>query len=273
MTMKTHITRWLGAAMAVLALGACDDTLGPEALDQALLMDAAVVAADATLEDLGLMGRAFGFPSPSGLGLVEANGPGGGGPGRPGGHHGIGGSLSGTRDVVFYDVDGEVQEAYDALTTVRITATVDVEGEISRSNWSASIARSRTMEITGLAGENTTRIFNGSGSEDVSRSRVLDNGETRSRDMTGSFTYTDLEVPTPDQEVRYPLSGTITRQMTLTVLNGSDGERTRTVDVTITFDGTATAVGTINGESFEIDLTAREGHFPLRRGFGRSFGG
>ena len=104
-------------------------------------------------------------------------------------------------------------------------------------------------------------------------SRVLDDGETRSRDMTGSFTYTDLVVPTPDQEVRYPLSGTITRQMTITVLNGADGERTRTVDVTITFDGSATAAATVNGETFEIDLTAREGHSPLRRGFGKKSGG
>lgn len=270
MIMK-RITRWSSAALAVMAMGACEDTLGPEALDETLLLEAAVVAADATLEDIGMMGGVFGFPRHNGPGLTD--GMTSNGPGQPGGHRGIGGSFSGTREVSFYDADGLPQDAYDALTTARITAVVDIEGEINRTNWSASVARTRNMDITGLAGENTTRIINGSGTEDVSRSRLLDDGETRSRDMEGTFTYTDLVVPTPDQEVRYPLSGTITRQMTVEVVNGKDGDVSRTVDVTITFDGTGTATGTVNGETFEIDLTAREGGFPLRRGFGRNFGG
>ena len=252
-------------------MGACEDTLGPDAFDQALLLDAAVVAADATLEDIGMMSGVFGFPHRGGPGLTGGNM--GNGPRRPGGQHGIGGALSGTREVAFFAADGTPQDAYDALTTARITAVVDVEGDIERNNWSASIDRTRNMEITGLAGPNTTRFINGSGTEDVSRSRILDDGETRSSDMTGSFTYSNLEVPTPDQEVRYPLSGTITRQMTVTVVNGQNGDVDKTVDVTITFDGTATASGVINGETFEIDLTTREGRFPLKRGFGRHFGG
>ena len=261
-TTKTLL--WSGAAMALMAMGACEDTTGPTVLDDALLLDAAVVAADATLEDIGLMGAAFGF----GGGTM-----GSGQPGQPGGRQGIGGALSGTREVTFYDADGIVQDAYDALTTERIEAITDIAGDIERNNWSASIARTRDMVVTGLAGENTTRSINGSGTEDVSRSLVLLDGETRSRDMTGSFTYTDLVVPTPDSEVRYPLAGTITRDMTVVVVNRLNGDVNEIVSVVITFDGSATATGTINGEPFEIDLTAREGQFPLRRGFGRNFGG
>jgi len=265
------ISRWAGAALTILAMGACEDTLAPDAFDEALLLDAAVVAADATLEDIGIMHGAFGFPRHNGPGLTD--GTMGNGPGQPGGRHGIGGALSGTREVAFYDAAGNLQDAYDELETARITAVIDVAGDIDRTNWSASILRTRNMDITGLAGENTTRIINGSGTEDVSRSRVLDDGETRSRDMVGSFTYIDLVVPTPDQEVHYPLSGTVTRQMTVSVVNGQEGDVDKTVDVTITFDGSTTATGTINGETFEIDLTTREGRFPLRQGFGRHFGG
>jgi hypothetical protein len=269
--MMKRIARWSGTALAVLALGACEDTLGPDAFDQTLLLDAAVVAADATLEDIGIMHGAFGFGGQHGSG--QPGGHMGNGPGQPGGQHGIGDALSGTRDVVFYDAAGNAQDAYDEIETARITTVVEVAGDVERNNWSASIARTRNMEVTGLAGENTTRIINGTGTEDVSRSVVLDDGEARSRDITGSFTYTNLVVPTPDQEVHYPLSGTITRQMTVAVVNGPTGDVDMTVAVTITFDGSATAAGTINGETFEIDLTTREGRFPLRRGFGRNFGG
>jgi len=269
--MNRSIARWSSAALAVLAMGACEDTLAPDTFDQALLLDAAVVAADATLEDLGIMQGAFGFGHQRGP--APTDGMLGNGPRRPGGQRGIGGALSGTRELAFYDAANTPQDAYHELETARITAVVDVAGDIERTIWSATIARTRDMEITGLAGENTTRIISGSGTEDVSRSLILDDGETRSRDMVGSFIYTNLVVPTPDQEVRYPLSGTITRQMTVAVVNGRNGDVTMTVDVTITFDGSGTASGLINGEAFEIDLTAREGRFPLRRGFGRQFGG
>lgn len=267
--MKMMKTLFLsGTALAILAVGACEDTTAPAGLDEAFLLDAAVVAADATLEDIGIMSNAFGFGTPGAMGSM-----GSGRPGRPGGQQGIGGALSGTREVTFYDADGVVQDAYDALTTARIEAVTDVAGDVSRNNWSASIARTRNMVVTGLAGENTTRTINGSGTEDISRSLLLTDDETRTRDMTGSFTYTDVVVPTPDQEVRYPLSGTITREMIIVVVNGINGDVSETVIVVITFDGSSTATGTINGETFEIDLAARTGQFPLRGGFGRTFGG
>jgi hypothetical protein len=260
-----------GVAAALLGAGACQDTTGPEVQDDQLLLQAALVAADATLEDLGIAGGPFSFGI---LGSGGQNGHGPGmGPGQPGGQRGLGGSWSGTRDVSFYDAAGNVQDVYDALTTERIEASVDIEGETARSNWTASIDRTRDMVITGLAGENTTRIVNGSGTEVVSRSALLSDGETATRDMTGTFTYNDLVIPTPDQEVRYPLSGTITRQMTIVVVNGRNGDIDKTVNVTITFDGDETATGVVDGETFEIDLTAREGGFPLGRGPGRRSGG
>jgi len=273
MTNRKTILRWQAAALAVLATAACGDTAGPEVIDQATLLAAAVVAGDATLEDIGIMGGAFGFAHEGQPGMGNGGRMGGGQPGKPGGQRGIGGALSGTRDVTFYDASGATQDAYDALTTERMETLVDVAGEVSRDNWSATIARTRDMVITGLAGENATRTVNGSGTEDVNRSRLLEDGETSTATIGGSFTFTDLVVPVPGSAVHYPLSGTITRNMTVVVVNGREGDVDKTVNVVITFDGSETATGTINGETFEIDLTAREGHFPLRKGFGRRFGG
>ena len=83
--------------------------------------------------------------------------------------------------------------------------------------------------------------------------------------MSGTFTYSDVVVPVPGSETRYPISGTITRSMTGSVVNGPDGDETRTVNITITFDGDETATIVVNGEEREIDLTTREGRSPLRR--------
>jgi hypothetical protein len=91
--------------------------------------------------------------------------------------------------------------------------------------------------------------------------------------MVGSFTKTDVVVPVPGSESPWPLSGTIHRTMTVTVTGGVNGDFTRDVDVTITFDGDETANAVINGESFEIDLSARAGQDPIRQGFGRHHGG
>lgn len=268
MTMKRD--RVLVAALALaVAAGACQDTTGPDPVSDDVLLQAAVVAADATLEDITLLSLPFGF----GLEASFGQGGQGMGPGMPGGHRGIGGTFSGSREIHFYDADGVEMDAYDALLTERIETTLEIAGEVERSGWSASVARNRHMIISGLAGENTTRVLNGTGSEEISRSRLLDDGTVRSADMSGSFSYDNVVVPTPDQEVKYPLSGTISRDMTVTVVNGPNGDETRSVTVVITFDGSATATGTVNGETFEIDLSARQGRFPLKRGFGKRYGG
>ncbi len=264
-TMARALTRMGVAASAALALGACSDTTGPDALDDQLLRDLAVVAADATLEDVTLMGAGFHF------GLHGVGGA-GEGPGMLGGHMGIGGSFSGTRTVAFFDADGKEQAGYDELTTAEIHVEMELAGERTREGWSASITRTRSMVISGLEGEEATRQFDGSGTETVARSRHFDDGTERSHDMTGTFTYDGVVVPIPGSEPRWPLAGTITRLMHVSVTNGPDGDVERDVEVTITFDGDETATAVINGETVEIDLSTREGRHPLRGRFGHHGG-
>ena len=255
------------AAVAALALAGCGDSGTAPQLSDELLLNAAVVVADATIEDVNLVSTGFAFGA---VGAPELSGGMGGGPGEPGGRHGIGGDLSGTREVTFYDASGAEQEAYDRDTTASIHFMLELAGEVTRDTWSASIERLRDMTVSGLEGTENTRTFNGSGSETISRSRTLDDGSEATHDMDGTFTYDDVVVPVPGSDSRWPLSGTIHRTLNVTVVNGPNGDYTKTLDVTITFDGDETATAVINGETVEIDLSTREGHFPIRRGrFGR----
>lgn len=268
--MKTTRTFAGMTLLAALALGACaDDTTGPDLMDQALTYHAALVAADATLEDITLARVPFSFgPRAEALGM----GMGGGPKGQPGGHMGVGGALTGTRSVTFYDAAGQEQAAYDSLTTAKIHFVLEIAGEVTRGGWTGTVSRTRDMTVTGVAGVETTRTHNGSGSEDVARSRTLDDGTEATFDMEGTFTHANVVIPVPGSEKRYPLSGTITRSMKVRVVNGPHGDVTRDVTVVITFDGDNTATAVVNGETFEIDLDARPGGHPLRRGFGRNGG-
>ena len=256
---------------ASAALAGCAENTGPDVLDQALTLNAAIVAADATLEDLTLARTpfAFGIQGAPELGM----GPGGPGHmGEPGGRRGIGGDLSGTRSVTFYDAAGLVQDAYDPLTTASIHFVMEIGGNVERTGWSGTVTRTRDMTVSGLEGEEATRTFHGSGSESVTRSRTLEDGSEASFDMAGTFNHSALVVPVPGSESRYPLSGTVTRTMSATVINGPEGDVTRNVNVVITFNGTSTATATVNGETYEIDLDTRPGGFPLKGRFGRNGG-
>ncbi len=250
-----------GAIVAIaLAVGACgDDATGPGALDDSVVLDMAVLAADATLEDVAMWVQPLGFgplPAPGPQGVTA--------PGQPGGHGNFAGEFSGTRSVTFFDADGIEQDAFDPLLTDSIHVIREIAGQITRDNFSASIERLRDMTVSGLLGEETHRTWNGSGTEEMTRSGVLEDGTERSHSMSGTFAYDNVVVPIPGSDPRFPVSGTITRSMTATRTT-SDGTVTRSVEIVITFDGTSIAQAIVNGEAMEIDLSAREGRNPLRR--------
>jgi len=116
---QVRIGRSFAALAVAVATGACSDSTGPEALDAAISYDMAILAADATLEDVTMWSLPFGF-GPSLL------------PGPPGGHGGWSGDRSGTRQVTFYDGSGVEQPAYDSLTTASIHIVHEIDGEHSR---------------------------------------------------------------------------------------------------------------------------------------------
>jgi hypothetical protein len=261
--MRTRRTLATLALPAIaLALSACDDGTGVENLDDAMTIDAALLAADATLEDVAIFHGAFEFGALHIPGVDEL--PLDRHPAAPGGHHGFEGEFSGTRAVSFFDESGAEQEAYDALTTASVRIIYDVEGSIVRDRFSAEIVRDRDMTASGLAGEETHRTWNGSGSSSMARSGVLEDGSERSHTAEGTFAFEGVVVPIPGSEPRWPVSGTITREMTMT-RTGPDGTETRQVEIVITFDGTSVATAVVNGETMEIDLAAAKDRSPLHR--------
>lgn len=250
--------RRIGTALAmVLALGACDTT--EPAIDDALVDDVALLAADATLEDVTLWNQPLDFSS-AGPAQVQPQAA----PGEPGGRGGWSGTLSGMRSVSFYDENGDEQDGYDPLLTESINIVLEIEGEVSRAGWEASIYRERDKTVSGLLGEETTRTWNGTGTSEVSRSRHLDSGEERSYEAVGTVEYEDVVVPIPGSDPRWPLSGTIRRTFTVT-RTGPDGSTTRSMEVVITFDGSETAVAFVDGVERLIDLAASDGVNPIRR--------
>lgn len=254
--------RVLTALAAAAALGACSTE--PEDAEELLLDDAALLAADATLEDVTLWSQPFGAMPAQSPAQSPARSGASYDPGEPGGQRGFFGALSGTRSVTFYDEDGNEQEAYDALLTASIHFEHEIEGEVSRGAWTATVHRERDKTVSGLLGEETERTWNGTGSEEVTHSVHLDDGVERSYEASGTVAYEDVVVPIPGADPRWPLSGTVRRTMTVT-RTGPDGSTTRTLELVITFDGTSTALLTVNGEEREIDLSARAGINPLRR--------
>lgn len=226
--------RGIGAAsLAILAVAACSDTTVPEE-DFMLNADVAVVAADGALEGMHLMG---------GL-VMDGNRP-----------------VDGARTVTCYDEAGVEQEACDRLTTATMVIAVDHVGAVEREFWTANIERHSELTVTGLLGEETTRTFNGGGTEKVSRSVHSDEYGTRAYDMSGSIAYDNVVVPVPGSDSPWPLSGSITRHILVTVTNGPNGDETVDRTVTVTFNGTQYATIDVNGEVGELDLGTRPGGF------------
>ncbi len=233
-----HRMKFGALTLSLLALAACSDTAGLESsFEENLTLDVAMIAADAAIDEFGDMGRLFG----------------GGGP------------HSGTNTATFYDVDGNEQDALDPLTTASIHLVVESTREFSRDTWTGTGTRSRDLWITGLEGEEETRTVNGTGSASMTRSQHTDEDGTRSYSMSSTSLMVDVVHPVPRTEDAWPLSGTITRDVTINVINGPNGDVTRTRTVVIIFDGTDMPDMTVDGEPFEVDMSTRSGRRPFQR--------
>ena len=241
-----HLMRSGALTLGILALAGCSDTVGPEStLDESVTLDVAMIAADAAIDELGDMGLIFG------AGALSA--PSGASAGT--GHY----------TVTFFDADGNEQDTRDALTTASIHLVIESTREFSRDSWTATGTRSRDLWITGLEGVETTRTVNGTGSGTMSRSQHTDSTGTRTYDMTSTSVIEDVVHPVPRTDDAWPLSGTITRNVTVNIVNGPNGDETKTRTVVITFNGTNLPTMTVDGESFEIDLSTRSGRHPFRK--------
>ncbi len=259
-----HLTSIAIFAAVGLAAACSDSPTSPgSGVPATLNGDVASVAAAAVSEDIEIMAGMNGLPRSA---ILAFRLP----PTDPGNLEGctFGGEswtcprtringLDVVRTITFRNADGAGQEQYDAENTASIDVSVTVDGELAMEHWTATIDRDRALTWTGLAGTETTRTVNGSGTEAVTRARFNDSGTSRSYDIDGTFTIADVIMPVRGEGIDpWPISGTVTRTYTVT---RSTGE-TITRIVVITFNGTSMPTATVNGEAFQIDLANRTAH-------------
>lgn len=231
-----------------LIVAACDEAPTSADATDPIDDDVAEVVADAAIEDLAVMTATL----PAGA-LGVARGP-------FGDRAGLGDRASHerSREVTFFDVDGNEQDAYDALLTASVHVVSSLEGQISRGAFTGSFARSRDMVVTGLEGDETERTWNGTGVHEVSRTHVSDARGTRSYDMEAQAEIDDVVRAVDRTAHPWPLSGSITRHVELVVVNGPHGDVEIERTTVLTFDGTQYATLTVDGETYEVDLAARQ---------------
>lgn len=246
---------------AVSGLAAC--TEGASDLDEDVLIALAEQAAGDADDDVQAM-RAPGIP---GLGFPRMLGgldetpdcPRSGGvflctvEGRRG--------ISTSLEVTFLDGGGAVQsDGYDEQSTEAIHVVSNMVGSFEGSRGARAIDRMRDMTVSGLEGDETTRVWNGSSEGTSSHTFATGDFAGSPRVRTSTSTTRDVVIPHPRADDSWPISGTITSEMTV-----EGGEHAGTYQAVVTFDGTQFATVVINGEEMLVDLTQRRG-FRGRRG-------
>ncbi len=163
--------------------------------------------------------------------------------------------ITTTHVVTFYDEAGAVQDSYDDLTTASIHILSETDGSRGHGPVSATVSRTRDVVVSGLVGEETSRVWNGTAEGEAVHTRLSSDEEARVNSVSSASTITDLEIPHPRTGQSWPLGGSIAT--TITVVGGPrEGEH----HATVTFDGTQFATVEMNGEVFTVDLTTLRGH-------------
>jgi hypothetical protein len=263
--MYRNSARLLFTALIAAAAGCADSTApGREVTDVMLTRDAASDAADATAQDIAQM---VGGEALSGLPMAtapEGLPPGGctwsAATGRytcPSVTNADGLTLA--RSFAYY-AGGAAQQSYDATATDSINFQTSLIGTIDRDGRTAWINSTRSMTVGGLAGAETQRSWNGSGTRSDS-AHVVNDGVAR-RTRTESVDQIESVVfALPRSENPYPKSGTITHDITISSLadNGTGrNRRSATRHVVVTFDGTPVASVMVGSTACTLDLSTRK---------------
>lgn len=273
---------FFGTPLLVLALAACSsDSTGPLQITSADVDQAAVISAsDATAEDVnvftasdmtmsgGAVANVFGGGSQMSRTAVAVNVPSYAWTFSDGCTYSAStsrftcppisaGGLTLTRDYALFDASGTAQSAYDAAITASANFHVSVTGVHTALAGQDTVNRDRNFTVSGLAGAETSRTWNGTGTCNDGGYR---NGAdaTRTYHTNDAVTVSNVVVNLPRSSNPWPASGTITRQISGTASVVKNGiMKSFSVDrtVTITFDGTQNATVTVNGNAYTLDLS------------------
>lgn len=251
----THFRRMALLAAAAVVAACSDDTAEPRLDDIDVTDDVAQMTADAALVDLETMAAASTAAGDPRRGM----GPGGGDPAVDGRF---------PPGAVFYDADGLEMDAFDPLLTEAVSWTFSREVTLDRGSVTGEISRTRALTVSGLLGEETERVHDGSGSDQRSRVVIDAADGTRTYDFSSQVSIEGVVHAVDREALPWPLSGTITRQVRVTVVNGLNGDIDETHTSVLTFDGTRYATLVVDGETFEVDLAERGGRAAERAGPG-----
>jgi hypothetical protein len=247
--------------LALLALAACsDDSTGPGAADaRQESLDLAVTAGDAIASNVMMARSDMHAAGASGSGGAQARVGDGctwnAGAGSWTCESSRESDVDVSRTITFY-AGGATQQQYDAATTDSIRITASMAGTFTRDGRTTTVSRSRAAVISGLAGAETQRTINATGTGSV-QSQFVDGDVTRSYSETVSNVEDDVVIPVGGG---YPLSGTVTHDITATMtVTGGGRTGTRTVErhVVVTFNGTSTVPMTVGTLECTLNLETR----------------
>lgn len=168
--------------------------------------------------------------------------------------------LEVTRRYQFRDASGTPTQSYDPERTAAIDFRGTVDGSLSATtdagvSWTRATHESDGRTVTGLAGAETQRTWNGSGTG-ADTTTHTDGTRTRHYAATATHQAKDVVVKLPRASFPWPQSGTMTRTVNakLEIEGGRAATRQVSRTVTVTFNGTAQVPLTVNGLSCTLDL-------------------
>lgn len=209
------------------ALAACSESTSPStALSDALVTSDLVSSAG----DAAAMDLEYFEANQTAAGLPSVHGPAFDVFGSPPA------TLSVTRSRTFYDSAGNVQAAYDSLTTASIRFQLTISGTRTLDSLTAQVHRTRDETVSGLLGKETSRTWNGVG---TSNDTITITGATITRHVTESDLDSTIGVTfnLPRSSNPWPVSGKIVRytDATFTATGAITGSRTISKRIEIDF--------------------------------------
>ncbi|MFN2400605.1 MAG: hypothetical protein ABR543_18505 [Gemmatimonadaceae bacterium] len=274
--------RFIHAAFATVLVGtiaACSDSTSPaSANDSQVTADVAVAVADGTAEDLYHIYSNEGVFGGAPMASVAADASAAGLSSDPSARWGwrddctfnsgtgrfecpetIRNGFTLNRSFALFDAAGTPQSAYDASLTASINFLSALAGTVSRPEFIATVERNRDLTVSGLAGREIRRTWNGTGDAGI-HARHEDEDGSREYDLTSSTVIANVVVALPRADNPWPLAGTITRSV--------HGVRFRSGTTTMSREFDRTAVVTFNGTSI-VPLDVGNRQFCLNLATGR----
>jgi hypothetical protein len=168
--------------------------------------------------------------------------------------------LTIARSAAYRNAAGDVQQAVDS-TTNSVNVQIRVTGTVTRRDSATSVVEHESERtVTGLAAGATGRTVNGAARGTETTTGTNADGAFTAVRVVGD-TARDVVVPIESGRHTFPTSGTVIREMTVTVTPASGTPTTATRREVITYagDAGATIVVTQNGESRTCTITRDRG--------------